>query len=133
MKRSLLLFLLFPVLLTGCRKREIARSELVVTGIDITCTANNQEYLFSYRQNQKIEAVLSYLRIAKCRGTPELQPEYLPGEVYQIKVLLSDGTSRIHLQKADRYLRRHGSRWEKLEPNWGKYLGLLIKLMPQDS
>ena len=132
MKKLLfILSLCLLITLSGCGSKKPAESSRVVTKIDITCTQNDVQHLLAYRQPKKIEAVLNYLRCVKYRGKPESNPEDLPGELYEITITNSDGTNRIYRQKENAYLYRSGS-WEKIDPNWGNYLFLLLKLMPGD-
>ena len=132
MKQKKLAFILcLLIALSGCTGKKPPQSGRVVTKIDVACTKDDVQHLLAYRQPQKIEAVLNYLRCVKYRGKPESNPEALPGELYEITVTNSDGTNRIYRQKENRYLYRGGS-WETIDPNWGNYLFLLLKLMPGD-
>ena len=128
-KKGFALILCFLLFLSGCTgKKPTGR---VVTKIEVACTQGDIQYVLTYREPRKMIAVLNYLRSVKYNGEPESDPEKLPGDLYEIRVINSDGTNRVYRQKANTYLYRSGS-WEKIDPNWGKYFWLLLKLMPQD-
>ena len=131
-KRKRIFLLCFLLILPGCSRTKPQTSGRVVTGIHICCTQSGVTRELTYREPRKMEAVLNYLRCLNYAGKAQEDPETLPGDLYKITVVNSDGTNRVYRQRAFSYLCRNGETWEKIDPNRGKYLWLLLKLMPGD-
>lgn len=132
-KKKLAVVLCFMILLSGCDRKtpEIAHS--VVSHADVICNHSGKSYTMTYRHPKKLEAILNYLRCLRYKGRPETSPEQLAGDSYEIRLSMSDGSTRTHRLQDYAYLRRNGGEWEKIDPMQGRSLMLLLKLMPEDS
>ena len=130
--KKIVFILCFLALLSGCtrKKQEIPHS--VVSRAEVVCTHAGESYTLTYRHPKKLEAILNYLRCLRYKGRPEIQPERLAGDRYDICLSMSDGSTRIHCLQDYAYLRRHGEKWEEIDPIQGRSLMVLLKLMPQD-
>ena len=117
MKRKLMLFLLCGLLfcLWGCGSRQKILCRFV-TQVDITCDYKNVPVRRHYTDTKKMEAVLLYLRLLQTGGAPEIDPDTVDADVFEITVTLSDGQQRVYAQKDHRYFRRGSAGWMNIPP-----------------
>lgn len=124
--------LLWGVLfLTGCHQKKI-QSLAVVTAVDITCCRGEQVLVRYYSQPEKVRRVLTQLRRCNTQGFAACDPERVIGDVFWIRVHLSDGKSHVYRQRADRFLSRDCRRWKNIEESRGRRLYYLMWAMPPD-
>lgn len=113
MKKILVLFVVFcfPALfLTGCKKQTIPPYNLA-TGIEVTCQHKDVLIRRNYTSQEKMKAVLTYLRVLNPRGLAETDPVSLNKDIYKIRVQLSDGQTHTYKQTAHQYFKGHGKPW----------------------
>lgn len=111
--RILFFLLALALLFTGCRPSPKAQCRYT-TRVEITCDYEGGTIRRSYTQEDKMGAVLLYLRLLKKEGPPDIDPNTLPSEVFQITVFLSDGSSRSYTQYGHRYIKDGLSGWRRI-------------------
>ena len=132
MKRKLLvLMVVFMMLLTGCKEEKPPELPLV-TAVEITCRHGEEVIHRTYTTPQKVQRFLYYLRRQQTMGYTDRNPERILGDTAWIRVELSDGSSRIYRQRADRFLSVDCHRWKKIDESWGRRLYSMLLLIPSD-
>ncbi len=130
--RSFFLLLSVSILLGGCQVRATEQPAVpvrVVTQIDIEA-AHDPALQRCYTAPQKLEAVLSYLRLLRFRGSASALE--VRGERFDIRIRYSDGSSRTVFQFGRQYLRRSDG-WEYIDPAQGRLLQVLLQHLPSDA
>lgn len=136
MKRFFKLFLLFfftSFIVSGCNGNHTPAPRCrVVTGVDIACSREHMLIRRHYTDNKKMEAVLLYLRLLKTKGPPDIDPDRLREDVYEITLHLSDGNRRVFRQKDHRYFSRDSRPWVCIDPAQAARLYALMRQLPSD-
>ena len=128
----LIFFLLFG--LTACKNRGQAQSSgRVVTDITVTCQNGPIRINRHYTAAEKVRAILNYLRWIDPYGNPSEDPDALEGNLFQIIMRFSDGSEKIYLQKADRYMRIDGQNWQTIDPQKALTLSQIVGQMASDN
>ena len=113
MKKFFLFIILFcfpSLLFAGCKSQTPPPYNLA-TGICITCQHKDILIRRNYTSQEKMKAVLTYLRVIKPRRLAQTDPVSLNKDIYKIQVQLSDGNTHIYQQTAHRYFKGHGRPW----------------------
>ena len=131
-KKKLVFILCLLGLLSGCARKTQEVPHSVVSYADVVYTHSGEAYQLTYRHPKKLEAILNFLRCLRSQGRPEIQPEKLAGDRYDIYLSMTDGSTRVHRLQDYTYLCRSGGKWEKIDPLQGRSLMILLKLMPED-
>ncbi len=101
----------FPgLLLTGCRKQAPVSYNLAEK-IEITCQHKDVLIRRNYTSQEKMGAVLLYLRLLQTGNTAKTNPTAFKKEIYQIRVQLSDGRQHIYQQTAHQYFKGYKRPW----------------------
>lgn len=134
MKKKICAFLVLciaPVLLFGCQKskRQLCR---YVTQIDVYCDHDGLPILRRYTDTEKMEAVLLHLRLLHPGDAPQVDPETVDADLYQICVYLSDGQRHLYNQKDHRYFRCEGSGWQTVTPDRAARLYTVLRHYQSD-
>ena len=87
----------------------------IVTGVDVVYRQAQSGLQRHYTTQENMQAVLTYLRLAKYAGLPEEDPTAQGGEVCRITVHLAPGDSHVYDLINDVYLSRNGGPWELAE------------------
>ena len=128
---------LFSALFAGCGRKKTASQKpgmgKVVAQIDVTCKKDESALFWQYTDQEKMEAILLYLRLLHRGGGAQIDPNRVKGDHYEIVLHYSDGRKRVYYQHADRYLSDNYAPWEKIDPEQGKDLMLLLRSMPSDG
>ncbi len=133
MKRFLKILCLIPVLLCGCGKKAVRPVAQVVTGVDISCQYEDVQILRHYTKSPKMEYALLYLRLLEPGKPPEIDPDTLDDEIFEITVTLSDNSQQVYRQKAHRYFSKNGRPWQTIDPEQAAGLYRLMAKIPSDS
>ena len=137
MKKSVCLFCLLAVLfffLWGCRNQNsIQNSSPVVTRIAITCENGPVKTQRTYTTSSKMRAILNYLRWIDPYGEPQIDPEQVAGNLFRIVMVFSDGSEKVYLQKADRYMQIDGAPWKNVDPQKALTLSRILGQMKSDE
>jgi len=106
------LFIVILILgLWGCESRE-PESPAVVTQVQIRCLHAGVQIHRSYTDPGRISAVLDCLRLQRSKGTAQVDPERVIGDVYEIRVGMSDGTEHIYRHRGGQYLSKDSGPWQ---------------------
>lgn len=136
-KRTILLLILCPLcFLSGCTRRHTlndADSYLrLVVRVDVVGNTGSSILEKTYTHQEKMEAILNYLRLIKQRGPADSDPEQFAGESYTITLHLSDGSKQIYRQHANRFLSKDAQPWRNIDPEHAGFLYPLLQAMPSD-
>lgn len=132
LKRIWVLFLLFLFIPGSMRRITTTPVPRLVMQIDVTCTRQEQTLQRYYTDQEKMSAILNYLRLAKDQGPAETDPERILGDAFKIVLHYSDGSRKVYYQRADRYLSREQQRWGKIDPEFGMLLYPVVEYMESD-
>ena len=132
-KKTAFIFLLWitVLLLWGCGK-EPRQQCRYVTQIDITCDHDGLQIHRLYKDTEKMEAMLLYLRLLHPGGPPATDPDIVDADIYEIKVSLSDGTQHLYSQKDHRYFRREQMGWQSISAEKAAQLYTLLRHYQSD-
>lgn len=130
-KFSVVLFLL-PLLITGAVSAE-GNDLNMITQVQIVCRRGNTTVTRQYVQPHKIEAVLNYLRLLKCSGRTDTDPEYLTGNSFEITLYDTRGQCSIYRQRANQFFSKNSKPWQVISPEQASLLYNLIASMPTDK
>lgn len=137
MKRKFLLFLcvFFTAISISACSGNYAKKPLfrAVTNVDISCQHRDTTIHRHYTNNEKMQAVLIYIRLADNIRVPDNNPEKAKGDIYEIRVQLSDGQQHIYKQKDHRYFYQHTKGWRTLDPEHAAKLYGLLRQYPSDE
>lgn len=133
MKRKLICFFMFfaACCLWGCRAQQRVLCRFV-TRVDITCDHDGTPIIRSYTDEDKMEAVLLYLRLLRTGKPPAADPDLIPADIYEITVTLSDGQQRLYAQKDHRYFRKGNDAWMSIPPEQASGLYALMRHYESD-
>lgn len=106
--------LLGCLLLAGCT-RAPGFTPRPVTQIRITGVCAQRSVQRQYRDSEKMENILNYLRTLDFTGYTSLNPAMLPGDDVTILLVFSTGDTREYRVHANRYLCRPDGKWEKVD------------------
>ena len=127
----LLIFLLF----SGCSRVVDDRESALrmVVQIDVSCSQDGESIHRSYTSENKMEAMLLYLRLLKSQGPAKTDPEQLIGPACEIVVRFSNGQRRIYRLRADRFLSTDSHPWQSVDQTHAQKLYKLVMLMNSDQ
>lgn len=119
-------------LLALCRvQANAAVDSHIAVQVDVLYAYNQGILLRQYTDQQKMGAVLNYLRLAQYVGMPESDPFREKGDTCRITVHLSPGGTHVYLLHAGQFLCRDGEPWEMAE--WQDPLLPLLRALPSDG
>ena len=123
------------VLLWGCSAHQDPAQSVsrVVTDITVTCSNGPIQVQRHYTSSEKMRAILNYLRWIDPYGIPTEDPEQSEGSLFQIVMTFSDGSEKVYLQKADRYMQIDGEDWMTIDPQKALTLGQMLGEMKSDA
>jgi len=138
MKRKIfvLYVVLLVVIVSGCSReysKNVPQPMKVVTEVDVTRHKGEEVLRWQYTSQDKMEAILLYLRLLPRGETAQVDPDQVAGDNYEIALHYSNGDRRMYYQHADRYLSVDYKPWEKIEPQDARKLQRLLALMPSDE
>ena len=138
MKKRILLIVLLcvAVLFTGCVRRHTLKDPeaylRLVVRVDVDGQAANEQLDLTYTHQEKMEAILNYLRLIPQKGPAQGDPEQFAGDSYTITLHFSDGHKQIYRQHADRFLSTDAQPWRNIDSERAALLYPLLKAMPSD-
>ena len=127
---------LLAALLSGCGMRipEDNGSGLrMVVGITVHYENGPLQAQRLYTSADKMQTVLNYLRLLDPYGTPQEDPEGIPGSSYVITLYYSDGSEKDYRQKSDRYMSEGGGSWKKIDPSKAEELARIMGRLESDE
>ena len=127
-------FLLLMALLSGCDREVVPPQVRVVTRVDVVCNGERGEEMLrrQYIQQEKMHAVLNYLRLLDCRDMWDIDPERVQGNAYQITVHFSEGVPNVYYQRCERFLSKNRRPWEKIDSEQVGPLYPILRDIPTD-
>ena len=125
--------ILLVVFLFGCQSKAQDQALCrVVTQVDIVCQSNGETIQRHYTDEDKMRAVLLYLRLLRIGRPPEIDPDAISADIYEITVTLSDGTKKTYTQKAHQYFKKGSEGWLSISPTQAADLYRLIWFYDSD-
>ena len=109
----------------GCKKTETA-SPAVVTQVQIDCVHAGVQISRSYTDPETVSAVLDRLRLQRSKGTAQVDPERVMGDVFEIRISMSDGTQHIYRHRGGQYLSKDSGPWQVVSREHGAALYALL-------
>ena len=131
--KQLWLLATFVFCLYGCHKQVDMQQCRVVTEVTVTYLNGPIQCQRTYRDGDKMQQILNYLRTANPYGVPAEDPENAAGSDFYIVLSYSDGCQKYYRQKANRFLRDTDGIWKKLDPSRAEKLGQIIGQMESDG
>lgn len=128
-----LLILSFFLLLSGCTREDPPSSFPLVTEITVHYENGPIHGELRYTEDEKMQQILTYLRLLNPYGQPQEDPETAEGTLFQIILTHSGGGSSVYQQKADRYLKTGQEPWLCIPPQKALELSLLLGYLESDS
>lgn len=119
--------------LGGCQGREAQPLGRAVTKVEVTCRLPGKTLHRTYTQENKMRAVLTYLRLLEPGGYAAIDPETTRAETSVITVTLSDGHRRVYQQTGSEYLRKDHHPWQRIRGISPKRLYLLAHAIETDE
>ena len=134
MKKTICILILTLFFLSGCRSEDPAQSvSRVVTDITVTCDNGSIQTQRYYTSSVKMRAILNYLRWIDPYGIPAEDPERIGGSLFRIVMKFSDGSQKVYLQKADRYMQIDGKDWMTIDAEKALTLSKMLGEMESDT
>ena len=125
------MFAVFLCFFLFCSRASAQGEELLVTRVDVDYKESSQSLIRHYSGQEKMMAILNFLRLCKFDGMPADNPEDHAGSSCQILLTLAGGGHRAYYLHDERYLSKGGRPWEKIRPP-GSLRALLLAL-PSDA
>ena len=133
MKVKLGIFILSIFLfLPGCARKQTPASFPLVTEITVQYENGPIHGQLRYNEDEKMQLILTYLRLLKPYGQPPEDPETTDGTLFQINLHYADGGSSVYQQKADRYLKSGEAPWLCISPQKAMELSTLLGYLEED-
>lgn len=124
-RRKFLLLFFMVLFLSGCKRQQIM-PPAVVTRVDIRCTHDGEQIHRSYVEQGQICKVLNCLRLQRGKGTAQVDPERVVGDVYEIRVRMSDGGEHIYRHRGGKYLSKDSRPWKMVDQEQSEVLYALL-------
>lgn len=105
----------------------------VVTSVDVTATEQGTLHRFHYKDPEKVQAILGYLRRLNPDFSTPITPDTFRTDAYEIRLNLSDGTQTVYHQIYDEYLQKNGGPWKSIDRVQGGTLLQLLSELPSDK
>lgn len=132
MKKLFIFLALFPIILCGCRRKNTLAIPNYVTGVDVSCSQNGKNFSINYQDDEKVEAVLLYLRLLEPGRLPGNIPQQDDQSLYEIQVHLSNGQTRLYKQVDHRFFWQEKIGWKGIPPEQASGLYALLRYYPTD-
>lgn len=132
--KKLALFLILLLFLSGCGKDlSPETSYRAVTGVDIVTKQNGQILRRHYTSPEKMQYVLTFLRLLEPVGKPDTDPEQLTDNMFLIALTRSDGSQVFYRQTGHRYMCKNDQDWFSIDPMQATKLYELMAHIPGDQ
>ena len=120
-------------LLGGCQDRLSPSLGRAVTQVEVTYRRPGQTLTRIYEKEEKMRAVLTYLRLLEPRGYAPVDPDTTRTDNSTIVVTLSDGSQRIYQQAGAEFLRKDHRPWQRVQGAHPRRLYLLVYAIETDK
>ena len=133
MKTKIGVFILsVTLLLSGCSRKESQASFPLVTGITVRYENGPIHGELFYNEDDKMQLILTYLRLLKPYGEPPEDPENAEGTLFEIVLTHADGGLTTYQQKADKYLKTQEEPWLCIPSQKAMELSVLLGYLEED-
>lgn len=134
-KMSILLLIFLFLMSAGCTSNEGSGAEeyRVVTQIDVVYHKKPIVSEGSFRDPEKMQKILYYLRKISPYGTPSDDPEQVQGSDFYITLCYSDNTKKTYQQRDDRFMRVDGGPWKRIDPKRAVMLSRILGALDSDT
>ena len=105
----------------------------VITAIEVTASAEGQLTHYRYTSEEKMQAVMHYLRHIQPQLSTTISPDTFRTNAFRITLLLSDGTQTIYHQIHSDYLQKNDGVWHSIDSSKGAALLRLLEELPSDA
>lgn len=126
---------LLALLLTGCTYYAPpgeSHASRVITAIEVTASESAQLRHYRYTTEEKMQAIMNYLRRVRPDLTTAISPDTFRTDAYRITLYLSDGTQTVYHQLYSDYLQKDGGLWRSIDAGQGAALSRLLHELPPD-
>lgn len=127
-----ILLLSVLLLLSGCSGKQQGSFPLV-TEITVHYENGPIHGQLHYNEDDKMQLILTYLRLLNPYGQPSEDPETADGPLFEIILTHSDGSHTTYQQKSDQYLKTGQSPWLCIPPQKAVELSLLLGYLEEDD
>lgn len=132
--KKCLFFLLVFMSICGCgRKNTVLPTYRAVTQIDVVTKHGDDMLRRHYTSPEKMQYVLTFLRLLKPVGKPDVNPEALTQDMFLIVLTRSDGTKVYYRQTGHRYFAKDSQSWFSISPEQAVGLYEILAKMPSDA
>lgn len=132
--KNFLFFLLVLISISGCgRKDAVLPTYRAVTQIDVVTKRGDDVLRRHYTSPDKMQYVLTFLRLLKPVGKPDVNPETLTQDMFLIVLTRSDGTKVYYRQTGHRYFAKDDQNWFSISPEQAVGLYEILAKMPSDA
>lgn len=128
--KKLVILLIFPLLLWGCKAREEPTFR-VVTGVEVRYEREDGILIRSYEKPASIQSILTFLRILQPFGP--VNPDADADSSCRITLHHSAGEDTVYLLRGQRYLQKNNGDWENVNASRASLLYPLLLLLPSDG
>ena len=131
---NIILLLFLALLCTGCTCATPAPTEeyRVVSQIDVVYQNAPIVAQMNFRDQEKMQQILFYLRRISPYGTPTVDPEQVQGSDFYITLVYSDQTKKTYHQRDDRFMRIDSGPWKRIDSNRALMLSRILGTMESD-
>lgn len=105
----------------------------VVTLVEISASQDDRVIHYRYSQEEKMRAVLFYLRSLQPGRQAPIEADTFRTDAYKICLTMSDGRQRVYHQLYDEYLQKDNGPWQRIDSARASSLPQLLKLIPSDG
>ena len=133
--RKIAAVLLLAFLLAGCSAKKPAAQKqrnLTVVRVEVRGRHENEAVRRNYESQEKMNAVLNYLRLLKVRGRIKKTPVQTTYDAYDIYLHYAGGGKSCWRIRQDRYYCQNTAPWQLLAPQQAGKLFPLLFAMPSD-
>ena len=120
------------LLFSGCSRKESQSSFPLVTEITVHYENGPIHGKLHYTEDNKMQLILTYLRLLKPYGQPPEDPEAADGTLFEIILTHADGGITTYQQKADKYLKTQEDPWLCIPPQKAMELSVLLGYLEED-
>ena len=122
---------MLALLLSGCRGKNTLPAYRVVTGVQVEFEQNGNALFRTYKEQESIQSVLTYLRLLRPFGP--VIPEGEHDLNCRITLKYSHGPDRVYLQQGYEYLKEGDSDWAQIDDTQAQLLYPMLLLLPSEG
>lgn len=132
LKYIFLLCLLFLCALIPYGSNRAMPGNRYVVQVQVILHKNGHQQTWNYRQPQKINSILNYLRTTDPRGRVYTAESLADSHHYRITLYYSDGSQNAYHLQDYRYFCKDPALWQRVSSSHAQLLYPLLQLLPPD-